>query len=244
MLERGSPIPLYQQLKALLAARIESGHWRPGDPVPGDQELVARYAVSRATVRQAFRELEEAGLVTRHRGRGTFVARPKLAHGPGAGLRLVDALRAQGLEPGWRVLACETVPAGPALAARLELPPGARVLRLRRLRLADGAPIGVHAAHAPHRSPSEPARDALERGESLDYLGAAARAPGVAIERELEAGLAEAAEAADLELEPGAAVLRIRRRVRSAGGRVLEDLAASYRGDRFQYRIASGGARV
>ena len=78
MLERSSPLPLYHQLKEILSTKIRRGEWKAGDLIPGEQELQSTYALSRTTARQALRELELDGVLTRHRGRGTFVARPKL----------------------------------------------------------------------------------------------------------------------------------------------------------------------
>src|SRR5690606_14843251 len=80
MLQRSSPVPLYQQLKLLLADRIQRGVWKPGELIPGEHELQAIHRLSRTTVRQALQELEREGYVTRHRGRGTFVAQPGAVH--------------------------------------------------------------------------------------------------------------------------------------------------------------------
>ena len=91
-IERGSPLPLYHQLKQVLLERITRGEFRPGVPLPGDHELVHSYRLSRTTVRQALRKLELTGVITRQRGRGTFLAGPKLRHGPGAGAILDEEL--------------------------------------------------------------------------------------------------------------------------------------------------------
>lgn len=74
-IDRDSPVPLYHQLKLLLQAQIENGRWRPGDQIPTEAELCARYNMSRTPVRQALEELARAGVLTRTVGRGTFVAR-------------------------------------------------------------------------------------------------------------------------------------------------------------------------
>ena len=100
---RDSSVPLYRQIKNDLSLEIQSGSLSPGDLVPGDLELMERYGVSRTTARQALKELEIAGLVSRHRGRGTFVTQPKLRHGPGGGHHLSDSLR---LIPGVGLLRC------------------------------------------------------------------------------------------------------------------------------------------
>ena len=79
-IERESPIPLYYQLKQLLVERIKHNELQPGDIFPTEEQLQKKYQLSRTTVRQALKELEIEGLISRHRGRGTFVSRPKISH--------------------------------------------------------------------------------------------------------------------------------------------------------------------
>lgn len=66
--------PLYLQIKALVEKSLEDGEWRPGEPIPSETELAARYAVSQGTVRKAVDALASANLVVRRQGKGTFVA--------------------------------------------------------------------------------------------------------------------------------------------------------------------------
>ncbi len=74
MIDRSAPTPLYYQLKQLLKQLIQKGDLRPGDRLPTEQELCARYSISRAPVRQALAELVREGYVIRRAGAGTFVA--------------------------------------------------------------------------------------------------------------------------------------------------------------------------
>lgn len=74
-IDRNSPIPIYHQLKTLIQERIQSGLWRPGDQIPTEQELCQLYDISRAPVRQAFKELEHEGVLIRRPGLGTFVSK-------------------------------------------------------------------------------------------------------------------------------------------------------------------------
>jgi GntR family transcriptional regulator len=66
--------PLYRQIKGLITQSLESGEWRPGDVIPSEIELAARYGVSQGTVRKAIDELAADNLVVRRQGKGTFVA--------------------------------------------------------------------------------------------------------------------------------------------------------------------------
>lgn len=66
--------PLYRQIKTLLTKRLRDGEWKPGEPIPSEMELAARYRVSQGTVRKAIDELAADNLLVRRQGRGTFVA--------------------------------------------------------------------------------------------------------------------------------------------------------------------------
>ena len=74
--ETGTPSfsPLYQQIKALILQSLQAGEWKPGEPIPSEMELAARFRVSQGTVRKAIDELAAENLVVRRQGKGTFVA--------------------------------------------------------------------------------------------------------------------------------------------------------------------------
>ena len=78
---RNDPIPYYIQVKNALQEHIESGYWQPGDQLPGEPELCRMFDVSRTVIRQAFKEMVYEGLIIREKGRGTFVAEPKIDQG-------------------------------------------------------------------------------------------------------------------------------------------------------------------
>src|ERR1700693_1999984 len=131
----GPRLPKYYQVKRQLlelTAALDAG-----SPVPAERELARRYGTSRTTVRQALAELVVEGRLLRIQGKGTFVAKPKVAQL----LELASytqGMRAHGLHPQTRILDTSYVPADPELSELLEIPAGSRVLRIHRLRLADG----------------------------------------------------------------------------------------------------------
>lgn len=238
MLQRSSPVPLYQQLKLLLADRIKRGEWKPGELIPGEHELQAIHRLSRTTVRQALQELEREGFVTRHRGRGTFVAQPRAVPEPaGAPYSIHARLLADGHRPGWHVLSAEEQPASPELAERLQIPVGAPVLTTRRIRLVDDRPLGYLEASVPMAllGPYDPAL--LTSGGSMNYLRSLGLLRGSAAERTVSAEAATADEAQLLELAPGAPVLKIHRQTISPDGHPIESCCSTYRGDQFRYRL-------
>lgn len=236
MFQRSSPVPLYYQLKQFLIERIEHGDYKPDDLIPGEHELQQTFKLSRTTVRQALQELERAGYVSRHRGRGTFVTRQRLDHVPAA--RLGDHLRALGQQPGWHVLSADLEAAPLPVAERLRLVPGARVFCSRRLRLADDQPVGYVVAYVPSGLAEAVDRTKLGVGGSRDYLRALGALRGSRAERTLEAAAADDREAEVLSVATGTPVLKIYRLTFGADGRPLEDSCGTYRGDRLRYRIA------
>lgn len=66
--------PLYEQIKAIILTSLQASEWLPGEAIPSEMELAARYAVSQGTVRKAIDELAAQNLLVRRQGKGTFVA--------------------------------------------------------------------------------------------------------------------------------------------------------------------------
>jgi GntR family transcriptional regulator len=113
-----------------------------GSQLPPEPELAAELGVSRATLREALRSLEEEGLVRRTRGAGTFVAdRPRMANNLDANFGVTDAIRFSGMEPGTERAAVRIEAAGGEEAERLDIEPGEDVVVVDRVRTADGRPV-------------------------------------------------------------------------------------------------------
>jgi len=138
-----SPIPLYLQLCESLRIRIVTGEWSRGTRIPGETELCEAYDVSRTTVRQALALLERDGLLVRGRGKGTFVREPSLTAAPRSVSSFSTELRDLGMQPGSRILEVSAITAPADVAAEMDIEVGAELLSLRRLRTADGRPIGI-----------------------------------------------------------------------------------------------------
>jgi GntR family transcriptional regulator len=130
-LDRKSFVPLYYQLQELLKEQIESGVWSTGDPLPSEPQLAERLGVSRVVVRQALAILEDDRQIVRIRGRGTFVAPPKLEHRAGGLSRLLAAPRERDFTIG--VLDSQVVPGERSIRDRLEIGNAEEVLRVTTL---------------------------------------------------------------------------------------------------------------
>ena len=77
-IDHHSPVPYYAQVKEALTDCMERNRWKPGDQLPGEPELCSMFDVSRTVIRQALGEMEHEGLIVRTKGKGTFVAQPKI----------------------------------------------------------------------------------------------------------------------------------------------------------------------
>ena len=148
-LSRTGPLPLYHQLKTIILREIEAGRWPPDAQLPSEDELARRFKVSKITVRQALRDLAAEGFIRREQGRGTFVERRRLQQGPRELTSFTGEMRSHGLVPASKVLEQSIVPSTRDVAIALTIEPGTSVFRLRRLRLADGQPMGIQTAYLP-----------------------------------------------------------------------------------------------
>jgi GntR family transcriptional regulator len=142
--ERG-PKPKYQQLRGILLEMIAT-ELRPDDPIPSEGELQERYGLSRMTVRKAVEQLVNEKRLYRVAGVGTFVAdRPTSVE-----LHLSsfsEDMRALGISPGQRTIRLEERAADARLAGELSVPVGEPLIRLERVRLADGEPMCFERSH-------------------------------------------------------------------------------------------------
>lgn len=237
-IDRSSPIPLYYQLKQILLQKIEAQEWSTGDLIPSEQELQDRYGLSRTTVRQTLADLVNEGRLNRHRGRGTFVAAPRMTHDPVRRLGVSEYLAQQGIEPGWLVIEAGWADDPPqGVKERLQIADDGRVYRIHRHRTANGDPIGYHYAYLPAAIVPYVNEAALVEGGSLRYLRHAPQMENSTAYRIIEAALADEAEVSQLGAQPGDPILMIERIITAVDGTPIELLWAAYLGDRFKYQI-------
>src|SRR5512139_987472 len=111
-------VPNYYRLESHLRESMRTGSLKPGDPVPPESQLCQQFSVSRTTVRQALVRLVFEGLIERHRGRGSFVAEPRLEHSKPF-LSFEEEMRARGATTGIKLLDIRTEPAEGKVAEQL-----------------------------------------------------------------------------------------------------------------------------
>jgi GntR family transcriptional regulator len=126
-----------------LIEALEVGH-----AIPSERRLCEQLGVSRVTLRAALDELVADGYLDRRQGSGTYVSEPKIAQ-PLTLTSFSEDMRRRGMVPGSRTLSLTTISAGARLGRRLQLSPEASVVRIKRLRLADGEPMAMEVLHVP-----------------------------------------------------------------------------------------------
>jgi GntR family transcriptional regulator len=228
-------VPLYYQLANLLTEKIVSHELLTGDRLPTEVELVQQYGISRITVRQALRLLEEEGLIRREVGRGTFVTDYRPFTG---GLKVEGSLEdviSLGQNP-VKVLSVQTVKASPDDAEKMGIHPGDPIIRATRIRLYHDQPY----SYIINDLPAEIGRRFTKhdwKGVVLRTIEEKLRIPLRDAEQTVRASLADGTLARLLETKIGAPLLAVERVVRTDHRRVVERVRIHYRSDIYAMKV-------
>ncbi len=224
--------PKYWGLKQHLLDRVRS--LPAGSPIPTERALATEFDVSRTTVRQALAELTVEGRLLRVQGKGTFVAAPKVAQPLQLTSYTQDTL-SQGRRPASRVLDVVEERADEQLGGLLGVGADGLVLRMRRLRLADGEAMAIETTHLP-----------LPRFHGLGALLAAGGSLYQLMQEQFDIELGHADETIETALatpeetellgaDTGLPMLLLSRHAFDASGKPVEWVRALYRGDRYKF---------
>jgi GntR family transcriptional regulator len=228
-------VPLYYQLANLLTEKIVSHALHTDDRLPTEVELVKQYGISRITVRQALRLLEEEGLIRREVGRGTFVTdyRPFIG-----GLKVEGSLEdviSLGQNP-VKVLSVQTVKAGPDDAEKMGIHPGDPIVRATRIRLYHDQPYSYIVNDLPAEIGKRFTKNDW-KGVVLKTIEEKLKIPLRDAEQTVRASLADGTLARLLETKIGAPLLAVERVVRTDHGRVVERVRIHYRSDIYAMKV-------
>lgn len=143
LIDRNHPDPLYVQLRMVLRDMIESKAFAVNDKLPSERELVEMYGVSRITVRQAIKDLENLGFLQTRAGKGIYVTEPKPTYEIEVVRSFTETAAANNRKPGMRLLKSAIIQAELDIARPLSLPVGSNVVFIERLRFLDDLPVVV-----------------------------------------------------------------------------------------------------
>ena len=230
--------PLYERVESVLAGDIADGSLPPGTQLPSEDGLVDRFKVSRTTVRKAIQNLVENGLVEVRRGKGTFVTQPTITQELTELTELtgfVEDMQAAGRTPTARLLDKRIVAADEAVARHLALPPGALVVRLQRVRLADGVAMSFDETYLPRDLGERVAENDLEAEPVFALLENRYDTPLVEAEYQLEAAAADPVVAQALQVPARSPIFLIERTSYTTGNRPIDYERLHYRGDLIRF---------
>lgn len=237
-IRRDVPIPYYYQMVRLLEDDIQAGKWSTGDVVPSEHELCEVYGVSRTVVRQALGSLVASGLLYRVKGKGTFVAPRKLEE---KFVQRSDGfyreMSSRGLTVASQVLDHRVVAPAPHIRQAMELPEGASVIKIDRLRSVEDQLLMFVQTYVPYELCPELAEADVSKGS---LYGPLRDRFGLSIDsgkRWLEAVAAHPPLTSMIDVPRGAPLLKIESVSYLADGRALECYEAWHRADRSRFEI-------
>jgi len=237
-IDKQSPVPYYEQLREILENAMQQERYAVGEQLPSEAQLCSEYDVSRTVVRQALNELANAGLISRFKGKGSFVAPPKVDEHLAQSLTgLAEEVGARGEQLTNHILAFEVQEPSATVARVLRLEPNETVIHLERLRSINGEPWVVTSTYLPY-SLCAPLLELDMRHRSL--YATLERDLGLQLDsgrRTIEAALPPERYAELLGLSPADPVLVLRSVAWLADGRPIEHFLAWHRGDRSRFDV-------
>ncbi|MFN3617483.1 MAG: GntR family transcriptional regulator [Aquabacterium sp.] len=231
--------PLYQQIKALILRSLQAGEWRPGEAIPSELELAARFKVSQGTVRKAVDELAAENLLVRRQGKGTFVATHHEEHVQYRFLRLApDQADALGGNTHRTFLDCRRLRAPADVARALSMKQGEMVVEVRRVLHFSGQPVVLDDIWLPGHLFKGLTADRLSeyRGPMYALFESEFGVRMIRAEEKLRAVLADAEVASILDVAVGTPLLSVERLAYTYGDQPVELRRGLYRTDRHHYR--------
>lgn len=230
-----SAVPLHAQLEKVLLQNIRDGEFLAGAKIPTEDELAARFAVSRTTVRTAVQALIAKGLIEIRRGKGTFVIEPSITQELTALTGFVEDMQALGKQPTARVVDRRLVAASETVARQLALQRGATVARIQRVRLADGMPLSFDETYLPQELGEKIMADDLENQPIFTLLERKYSTPLLEAEYRLAAVASHGTVARALGIDAGSPIFLIERTTFSDHRRPIDYERLYYRGDHIRF---------
>lgn len=228
--------PIYIEIHNKIRTDIEAGKWHVGQRIPAERELAKSFGVSRMTLRQAIQTLVDEGILERHVGSGTYVASRKVQEKMSGTTSFTDLMQAQGKVPSSKTVSYHL--ANPTLSEikRLELPQGNQVLRMERVRYADGIPISFETAAVPADLVEGFSKEEVTASlyHVLEFKGGYQLGGA---QQTVTATLASERIADYLKIKRNDAILKLRQVSFLKSGRPFEYVRTQYVGSRFEFYL-------
>lgn len=234
MLDKQSRIPMYVQIEEELKRRVDEGEFAIGAAIPSERELTELFGVSRMTVRQSITNLVNEGLLYREKGRGTFVAVPKVEQPLNGMTSFTEDMQARGLVPSNKLLSFEKMMPDQNIAKELRLDRKEEVYLVERIRYADEKPMAIERTYLPVKLFPKLSREAL-KGSLYSLIEQEQKQSISHASQRMEAALAKKEDAEFLQISVPAAILIIERTSYLSDGLPFEIVRSIYRADRYKF---------
>ena len=235
--DAGAGVALWRQVADGIERGIADGRFAAGEKLPGEMEIAETYRVNRHTVRRALATLAERGLVRAERGSGTYVEAAKLAYPLRSRTRFSEIVGAGGHEPRGQLIDASEDVATRELARELGLKTGASLIRIESVRLADRTPICVSTTWlSATRFPDAGRVFATTRSMTklLTHYGIRDYRRGTT---KITAAIADAADAARLDLALGRPVLVVDSTDVDTDGKPLVTKRSRFAAERIEFVV-------
>ncbi|MFD2729532.1 GntR family transcriptional regulator [Enterococcus camelliae] len=227
--------PIYIQIHDEMKRKIEENIWKIGDRIPSERELSIQFGVSRMTLRQAIQNLSDEGILERKVGSGTYVANQKVQEKMTGTTSFTEIMLSQGRTPSSKVTSYFVTSPSSSEIEKLRLHEKQQVLRMERIRYADGVPICFEIASIPEYLINHFTKEAITTSfyrilEDEGYkIGRA--------NQTISATIASEKIADFLNIKRGEAVLRLRQTSFFEDGTPFEYVRTQYVGSRFEFYL-------
>lgn len=229
--------PMYIRIHNSIKHDIERRVYHVGDRIPAERQLAKKFGVSRMTLRQAIKTLEDEGILERCLGSGTYVASQKVQEKMSGVMSFTEITRANGQDPSSKLLSYQVSQPSSSEKERLQMEKGEQVLRMERIRYADDVPICSEVVTIPFHLVKDFSKDDIsahlyrtlekkggyEIGQVTEYISAA---------------VASENDARLLNCKKGEALITRRQVTELADGTPFEYTRASYVAERFEFTFS------
>jgi GntR family transcriptional regulator len=241
LLKKKTPVPLYFQVAESIRKKIVKNVYERGTPIPTEIQLQEEYDVSRETVRKAVNELVAEGLLEKVRGKGTYVAEPKIVYRVGSIYGFNEEIVARGMVPStWFLEKVEIVPP-PTMREEMKLGESEMVVKVRRLRYANNKPVVLLTSYLPAKQVPGIVETEFINGSLFKTLEEVYHLVLNEADEVIEAISIGEEEAHILDVKVNSPVLVVHRLTYLDDMSVIEKLVALYRIEAFKYQVKLKG---
>lgn len=229
--------PMYIKIHNQIKRDIENKKYVVGQRIPAERQLALKFNVSRMTLRQAIKTLEDEGILERRLGSGTYVASQKVQEKMSGVMSFTDITRSNGQVPSSKLISYRVTKPSLSEKEKLNIKDTDNVLRMERVRSADGVPICYEVATIPYNLVEDFSKeeistslyDTLKKKGGYE-IGNVTENIGAAVASENDARL--------LSVRKGEALVTRRQVTELSDGRPFEYVRASYVAERFEFTFA------